>query len=64
MAKDRQPEVFTFPTRETYGEARMKNINPFVLPHFYGLITEDLGTFVFEFVVLCKTVIIQLMSKS
>ena len=33
----------------------MRNISPSTLPHFHGLITEDSGTFLFEFVVLCQT---------
>ena len=33
----------------------MKNISPSALPHFHGVTTEDLDTFLFEFVVLCRT---------
>ena len=33
----------------------MKNISPSPLPHVHGLTTEDLDTFMFEFVVLCRT---------
>ena len=33
----------------------MKNISPSALPHFHGLTTEDPDTFLFEFVVLCRT---------
>lgn len=45
----------TFPIRETNGDTKMKNINPSTLPHFHGLTTEDLNTFLFEFVVICRT---------
>eukprot|EP00253_Pinus_taeda_P015639 PITA_15639 len=34
---------------------KMKNISPSVLPHIHGLTTEDPDTFLFEFVVLCRT---------
>ena len=44
-----------FPIRETNGEMKMKNISPSALPHFHGLTTEDPDTFLFEFVVLCRT---------
>ena len=33
----------------------MKNISPSTLPHFHGLTTEDPHTFLFEFVVICRT---------
>jgi len=33
----------------------MNNINLFVLPHFHGLIIEDIDTFVFEFEFVCRT---------
>jgi len=33
----------------------MKNINPSTLPHFHGLINEYLNTFLFYFLVICKT---------
>lgn len=33
----------------------MKNISPSTLPHFRGLTTEDLDTFLFEFFVLFRT---------
>ena len=44
-----------FPIRETNGEMKMKNISLSALPHFHGLTTEDPDTFLFEFVVLCRT---------
>lgn len=43
-----------FPIRETNGDTKMKNISPYALPHFHGLTTEDLDTFLFEFVVICQ----------
>jgi hypothetical protein len=45
----------TFPIRETNGDTKMKNISPSALPHFHGLTTEDPDTFLFEFVVICRT---------
>ena len=33
----------------------MKNISPSTLPHFHGMTTEDPNTFLFEFVVICRT---------
>ena len=44
-----------FPIRETNGEMKMKNISPSALPHFHGMTSEDPDTFLFEFVVLCRT---------
>ena len=45
----------TFPIRKTNGDTKMKNISPSVLPHFHGLTTKDPNTFLFEFVVICRT---------
>jgi len=44
-----------FPIRETNGDTKMKNISPSSLPHFHGLTLEDLDTFFFEFVVICRS---------
>ena len=33
----------------------MKNISPSTLPHLHGLTTKGLDTFLFEFVVICRT---------
>ena len=44
-----------FPIRETNGDDKMKNISPSSLPHFHGLTLEDPDTFLFEFVVICRT---------
>jgi len=43
----------TFPIRETNGDTKMKNISPSALPHFHGLTTKDIDTFLFAFVVIC-----------
>ena len=43
------------PIKETNGDTKMKNINPSILPHFHGLTTKDPATFLFEFVVICRT---------
>jgi hypothetical protein len=40
MAKDgeKQSKIFEFPIQESNGEKKVKNINPYPLPHFHGLI--------------------------
>lgn len=45
----------SFPIPETNGDTKMKNISPSALPHFHGLTTKDPDTFLFEFVVICRT---------
>ena len=52
---DRERIEGAFPIRETNGDTKMKNISPSALPHFQGLTSEDLDTFLFEFVVICRT---------
>lgn len=54
MAENKKPKVCLFPIREIYGESNMNKINPFVLPHFCRLTTEDLDTFMFEFSIVWK----------
>ena len=44
-----------FAIRETNGDTKMKNISPSALPHFHGMNTEDLDTFLFEFAIICRT---------
>ena len=39
----------TFLIREVDGETKTKNISPSALPHFHGLTSEDLDTFMFFF---------------
>lgn len=53
MAENRKNEFF--PIQETNGEARMNIINPTSLPHFHGLASKDPNTFMFDFVVVCRT---------
>lgn len=53
MSKNKNNEVS--PIRGTNGEARMKNISPTALPRFHGLTSKDHDTFMFEFVVVCRT---------
>ena len=54
-----QEATFKFPILDTsiiLGEdVKMKNIPPSVLPNFYGLTSEDLDSFLFEFDILCRT---------
>ena len=45
----------TFPILKINGDTKMKNIIPSALPHFHVLTIEDLETFLFKFVVICKT---------
>lgn len=52
---DRESIVGAFPIRETNGDAKMKNISPSALPHSHGLTSEDPDTFLFEFVIICRT---------
>jgi hypothetical protein len=47
-----EEEIFEFPIWESNGEAKMKTINPFSLPNFHGLVSEDPNTFLFEFPVI------------
>ena len=44
-----------FPIRDTNEDTKIKNISPSSLPHFHGLTTNDHDTFLFEFVVICRT---------
>ena len=41
-----------FPIIETNGDAQMKNISPSALPHFHGLTSKYLDTFLFEFAII------------
>lgn len=53
MTENNQNEIL--PIREINEEARMKNISHTSLPHFYGLTFEDTDTFMFDFIVFCRT---------
>lgn len=44
--------TFPFPLPSLVTNANLKNIPPIALPKFYGLATEDLDTFLFEFDIL------------
>ena len=52
---DREIIEGAFTIRETNGDAKMKNISTFALPHFHGLALEDRDTFLFELAVLYGT---------
>jgi hypothetical protein len=58
------PVTFEFPIQDTEGTTQMKNIPPSALPHFHGLSSEDLNTFIFEFDVLCVVMITHMMPKN
>ena len=52
---DRERIEGVSPTKETNGDAKMKNISPSTLPHFHGPISEDPDTFWLEFDVICRS---------
>ena len=47
--------TFPFPIPPQQGNQNLKNISIVALPKFYGLITEDPKTFLFEFDILCRS---------
>ena len=47
--------TFPFPLPSLVTNTNLKNIPPTTLPKFYGLATEDLDTFLFEFDILCHS---------
>ena len=47
--------TFPFPIPPQQGNQNLKNIPSAALPKFYGLIIEDLETFLFEFDILCQS---------
>ena len=53
MEATQPPFPFPIPTQQ--GNQNMKNIPSATLPKFYGLITEDPDTFLFEFDILCQS---------
>ena len=57
--KEEQETTFIFPILDTSiilgEEVKMKNIPPSILPNFYGMISEDPDSFLFEFDILCRT---------
>jgi len=50
---EEEEEEYPFPISHIEDVGKMKNINPSVLPHFYGFPTKDPNIFLFEF--LCRT---------
>ena len=46
--------MFGFPILDSMGDTPMKNIPPSALPHFHGMSSEDLDSFLFEFDILCR----------
>lgn len=49
------PVTFAFPITNQERAKKLKKIPPNTLPKFYGLVTKDLDTFMFEFDVLCRS---------
>lgn len=47
--------TFRFPIVDPETNVQMKNINPSILPHFHGLVSEDPDCFLFEFDILCRS---------
>ena len=54
---EEEESTFKFPIHELEDnhdeEIKMKNIPPSVLPKFYGMASEDLDSFLFEFDIVC-----------
>jgi hypothetical protein len=42
-------DKYELPNRESGEDAKMKNINPTILPHFYGFPTKNPYIFLFKF---------------
>jgi len=49
---DRERIEGAFLIKETNGDSKMKNVSPSALPHFHGLTSKDLDTFLFKFTVI------------
>lgn len=49
------PPTFEFPIVPQRDTDNLKNIPSLLLPKFYGLVTEDPETFLFEFDILCRS---------
>jgi hypothetical protein len=52
---DSQDEEYPFPIREYDKEYEIKNINPSIIPLYYGLPTKEPNNFLFEFELFCQT---------
>lgn len=50
-----RPPNFQFTIIAQQENDKLKNIPSSLLPKFYGLVTEDLKTFLFEFDILCHS---------
>lgn len=48
------PATFPFPLTDQQDNNNLKNIPSSALPKFYGLVTKDPNTFLFEFDILCR----------
>ena len=48
-------QTFRFPILDRAPNVSMKNINPLILPTFYGMSIEDPDAFLFEFDILCRS---------
>jgi hypothetical protein len=48
-------KTFGFPILDIIRDVAMKNILFSSLPHFHGMSTEDLESFLFEFDILCRS---------
>jgi len=52
---DNEEDSLGFPIQDTDASVHMKNIPPSFLPKFHGLRLEDLESFLFEFVIVCRS---------
>jgi hypothetical protein len=50
-----QEVTFRFTIFDSTVDVTMKNIPPSALPHFHGMSTEDLDSFLFELYILCRS---------
>ena len=52
---DNEEDSLGFPIKDIDLSVHMKNIHPSFLPNFYGTMSEDSKTFLFEFEILCRS---------
>ena len=53
--QDQTEVTFGFPILDLTRDMPMKNIPPSTLPHFHDMTSEDLGSFLFKFNILCRS---------
>lgn len=55
IEQDQTEVTFGFPILDLTRDIPMKNIPPLALPHFHGMTSEELDSFLFEFDILCRS---------